>query len=142
MSIQNWSIYRNISLDLRYQNNSAMKTKQLILSVLCLILIPASLWARKEIGYVEDKWSIEGNRSVSDSPTMSIDNNIIYIASDKELVNLCITIKDLSGKILYTETATVSSGIEYPVSVTDLPQGEYLISIVQGDRYIVGIFVK
>lgn len=119
-----------------------MKAKVIILSLLCCILIPTSLWARKDIGYIEDKWSEDGNRSVTHSPTMSIDNNIIYIASEKELVNLCITIKDLSGNILYTETATVSSGIEYPVSVTDLPQGEYLISIVQGEKYIVGIFVK
>lgn len=119
-----------------------MKVKMIILSLLCCLLFPTSLWARKDIRYVEDSWKDEDNRSAFQSPSMSIDNNVIYIASDKELVDLCITIKDLSGNIVYNETATVLSGVEYPVSVNDLPQGEYLISISQGKRYIVGIFVK
>lgn len=121
-----------------------MKTKKIILILLCFLVIPISLSARRTITEIQNIWndSIDEDRSIPSSPSITIDENNLYIFSEKQLDDLCITIKDLSGNIVYTETANVSSEIEYHVSISTLPKGEYYISVAQGYKHITGIFAN
>lgn len=116
-----------------------MKIKRLIVGLMLLALIPFNVFSI----HVSDKnWGKVDNRSIPSIPTLSQDDNAIYIYSDKELDNLCIEIKDLSGEIVYSTVATVAAGTEYPTSITSLPEGDYLFVITQGRKYIVGNFTK
>lgn len=116
-----------------------MKLKGFILGLLCFTLVPTSIFS---INVTDKNWGREDDRSISSKPTLSQDDNAIYIYSDKELEDLSIQIKDLSGNIVYSTIATVPAGIEYPTAIGTLPQGDYLFVIAQGSKYIVGHFTK
>lgn len=117
-----------------------MKLKGLILGLICCTLVPTNILS---INVTDKNWGDLDNRSaISSEPTLSQDDNAIYIYSDKELEDLSIQIKDLSGNIVYSTIATVPAGIEYPTAIGTLPQGDYLFVIAQGSKYIVGHFTK
>lgn len=116
-----------------------MKLKGFILGIVCFTLMPINVFS---INVTNKNWGDLDDRSISSEPTLSQDDNAIYIYSDKELEDLSIQIKDLSGNIVYSTIATVPAGIEYPTAIGTLPQGEYLFVIAQGSKYIVGHFTK
>lgn len=116
-----------------------MKLKALILGLLCFTLMPTNILS---INVTDKNWGDLDNRSISSAPVLSQDDNAIYIYSDKELDNLCIEIKDLSGEVIYSTVVTVPAGTEYPTSIESLPEGDYLFVITQGRKYIVGNFTK
>ncbi len=117
-----------------------MKLKGFILSLVCLTLIPISTSA---IEITIKNWGEADDRSViSSEPVLSQDEDAIYIYSRKQLDNLSIEIKDLSGNVVYSTVVTIPAGTEYPTSITSLPEGEYLFTITKGRSYIVGYFTK
>lgn len=117
-----------------------MKLKGFILGVILFTLIPTSICAI----HVSDKnWGRADDRSViSSEPVLSQDEDAIYIYSRKQLDNLSIEIKDLSGNVVYSTVVTIPAGTEYPTSITSLPKGECLFTITKGQNYIVGYFTK
>lgn len=117
-----------------------MKLKGFILSLVCLALIPINTSA---IEVTIKNWGKLDDRSViSSEPVLSQDENAIYIYSRRQLDNLSIEIKDLSGNVVYSTVVTIPAGTEYPTSITSLPEGEYLFTITKGQNYIVGYFTK
>ena len=124
----------------KLKHKSAMKLKGFILSLVCLTLIPISTSA---IEITIKNWGEADDRSViSSEPVLSQDEDAIYIYSRKQLDNLSIEIKDLSGNVVYSTVVTIPAGTEYPTSITSLPEGEYLFTITKGRSYIVGYFTK
>lgn len=116
-----------------------MKLKGFILSLI-IILIPSSVLP---INITNKNWGREDDRSViSSEPVLSQDEDAIYIYSRRQLDNLSIEIKDLSGNVVYSTVVTIPAGTEYPTSITSLPEGEYLFTITKGQNYIVGYFTK
>lgn len=116
-----------------------MKLKGFILSLI-IILIPSSVLP---INITNKNWGREDDRSViSSEPVLSQDEDAIYIYSRRQLDNLSIEIKDLSGNVVYSTVVTIPAGTEYPTSITSLPEGEYLFTITKGHSYIVGYFTK
>lgn len=116
-----------------------MKLKGFILGLLFLTLTSANVFS---INYTDKNWGDLDNRSLSSEPILSQDDNAIYIYSEKQLDNLSIEIKDLSGNVVYSTVTTVPAGIAYPNSITTLPKGEYLFTITQGNNYIIAYFIK
>lgn len=118
-----------------------MKLKCFLLGVICLILIPTNLFSISLIG---KNWNTsEDDRSLPSEPILSQDDNAIYIYSEKQLDNLCIEIKDLStNEVVYSTVATIPTDTEYATSITSLPKGEYLFTITQRSKYMVGYFIK
>lgn len=117
-----------------------MKLKRLILGIISLTLIPINILS---INVTDKNWGDIDNRSViSSEPVLSQDEDAIYIYSRRQLDNLSIEIKDLSGNVVYSTVVTIPAGTEYPTSITSLPEGEYLFTITKGQNYIVGYFTK
>lgn len=117
-----------------------MKIKGFILSLMCILMIPSNLLS---INITNKNWGRADDRSViSSEPVLSQDEDAIYIYSRKQLDNLSIEIKDLSGNVVYSTVVTIPAGTEYPTSITSLPEGEYLFTITKGRSYIVGYFTK
>ena len=75
----------------------------------------------------EQSWEEEEDRSIISSPTLSIDENNIYIHSNKLLDGLNVKIINIKGNVLYNDIITVSSEIEYPIFIRYLSQKEIII---------------
>ena len=88
----------------------------------------------------EQSWEEEEDRSIISSPTLSIDENNIYIHSNKLLDGLNVKIINIKGNVLYNDIITVSSEIEYPISIDFLLNGDYKIFISKGNNYLIGYF--
>ena len=88
---------------------------------------------------IEDGWNIEDERSISFAPQLSIDEQNIYIYSEKELNDLEVIIKDSLGNVIYYNVTTVSGYTTYPILIDNWNKGKYTIQIKKGSRYMQGI---
>ena len=110
----------------------------------CMMFIPLQLSADENstVISVEDKWDkeLDGDRSLSSSPSLFKDVNFVYVYSEKQLDNLTIGITDMQGNVYHQEVTTVPAGMYYAISIESLPEGQYYLSIYQGSNYMIGTF--
>ena len=110
----------------------------------CMMFIPLQLSADENstVISVEDKWDkeLDGDRSLSSSPSLFKDVNFVYVYSEKQLDNLTIGITDMQGNVYHQEVTTVPAGMYYAISIESLPEGQYYLSIYQGSNYMIGLF--
>ena len=114
-----------------------MKTAVLVLTAF-LLLFPYKLMAENKVISIEDGWNIEDERSISFAPQLSIDEQNIYIYSEKELNDLEVIIKDSLGNVIYYNVSTVSECTTYPIDITDFRKGYYTIQIIEASNYLIG----
>ena len=115
-----------------------MKNAVLVLTAF-LLLFPYKLMAENKVISIEDGWNIENDRSISLAPQLSIDEQNIYIYSEKELNDLEVIIKDSLGNVIYYNVTTVSEYTTYPINITDFRTGNYTIQMIEKYNYIKGI---
>ena len=112
----------------------------------CMMFIPLQLSADENstVISVEDIWDkeLDGDRSLSSSPSLFKDVNFVYVYSEKQLDNLTIGITDMQGNVYHQEVTTVPAGMYYAISIESLPEGQYYLCIYQGSNYMIGIFSK
>ena len=104
-----------------------MKKRSFILGLVFLMFVSSVVYPNR-VKDTEQSWEEEEDRSIISSPTLSIDENNIYIHSNKLLDGLNVKI------------ITVSSEIEYPISIDFLLNGDYKIFISKGNNYLIGYF--
>ena len=100
-----------------------MKKRSFILGLVFLMFVSSVVYPNR-VKDTEQSWEEEEDRSIISSPTLSIDENNINI----------------KGNVLYNDIITVSSEIEYPISIDFLLNGDYKIFISKGNNYLVGYF--
>ena len=115
-----------------------MKNAVLVLTAF-LLLFPYKLMAENKVISIEDGWDIENDRSISFVPQLSIDEQNIYIYSEKELNDLEVIIKDSLGNVIYYNVTTVSEYTTDPILIDNWNKGEYTIQLKKGSRYMQGI---
>jgi hypothetical protein len=115
-----------------------MKNAVLVLTAF-LLLFPYKLMAENKVISIEDGWDIENDRSISFVPQLSIDEQNIYIYSEKELNDLEVIIKDSLGNVIYYNVTTVSEYTTYPILIDNWNKGEYTIQLKKGSSYMQGI---
>jgi len=115
-----------------------MKNAVLVLTAF-LFLFPYKLMAENKVISIEDGWDIENDRSISFVPQLSIDEQNIYIYSEKELNDLEVIIKDSLGNVIYYNVTTVSEYTTYPILIDNWNKGEYTIQLKKGSSYMQGI---
>ena len=115
-----------------------MKNAVLVLTAF-LFLFPYKLMAENKVISIEDGWDIENDRSISFAPQLSIDEQNIYIYSEKELNDLEVIIKDSLGNVIYYNVTTVSEYTTYPILIDNWNKGEYTIQLKKGSSYMQGI---
>lgn len=118
-----------------------MRIKLLILVFLMSLLSFAE--AKEDVKTVQENWwqTEEIDRSFT-SPYLSMDDESIYIYSEKQLDDVYIAITNNNGCVFYAEIVNIPAGRDYAVSIETLPEGEYSITLMQGNKYIIGEFVK
>ena len=102
-----------------------------------LLLFPYKLMAENTFVSIEDKWNTTNDRSILFTPQLSIDEQNIYIYSEKELNDLEV-IKDSLGNIIYYNVVTISEYTTYPIVINELNKGEYTIQIKKESSYTTG----
>lgn len=117
-----------------------MNAKSLIVGLILFMSVPLNVLSI-ELTDNEAGWD-GGHRSISSSPSLSIDGNTLYIYSHKQLDNLRVQIKDLAGNLICSEVITVLSGAEYPISLDAIPSGDYQVLLTQGDNSLIENFTK
>ena len=115
-----------------------MKNIVLVLAAF-LLLFPYKLMAENKVISIEDGWDIENDRSISFVPQLSIDEQNIYIYSEKELNDLEVIITDSLGNVIYYNVTAVSEYTTYPINITDFRTGNYTIQMIEKYNYIKGI---
>lgn len=117
-----------------------MKHFRITFLVLVMFMATAKVFAEeKNIEVNKAHWH-QDLRSVSYVPTITHDGNMFYIYSNMDIENLHIVIKDTAGTILYSNTVTVSSTQPYFFIVEDMSEGEFVIELTHGDKYLYGYF--
>ena len=125
-----------------------MKKRSFILGLVFLMFVSSVVYPNR-VKDTEQSWEEEEDRSIISSPTLSIDENNIYIHSNKLLDGLNVKIINIKGNVLYNDIITVSSEIEYPFSCNDftasnakvtLKYTHYKIFISKGNNYLIGYF--
>ena len=114
-----------------------MKNIVLVLAAF-LLLFPYKLMAENKVISIEDGWDIENDRSIS-FVQLSIDEQNIYIYSEKELNDLEVIITDSLGNVIYYNVTAVSEYTTYPINITDFRTGNYTIQMIEKYNYIKGI---
>ena len=110
-----------------------MKKRSFILGLVFLMFVSSVVYPNR-VKDTEQSWEEEEDRSIISSPTLSIDENNIYIHSNKLLDGLNVKIINIKGNVLYNDI------IEYPISIDFLLNGDYKIFISKGNNYLVGYF--
>lgn len=116
-----------------------MKMRSFILGLMFLMFVPSIMYPNR-MKDTEQSWEEEEDRSIISSPMLFIDENNIYIYSDKLLDGIDVKIIDMNGNVLYNDKVTVSAEIEYPIPVEFLLNGDYEIFISKGNNYLIGYF--
>ena len=109
-----------------------MKKRSFILGLVFLMFVSSVVYPNR-VKDTEQSWEEEEDRSI-------ISENNIYIHSNKLLDGLNVKIINIKGNVLYNDIITVSSEIEYPISIDFLLNGDYKIFISKGNNYLVGYF--
>lgn len=103
----------------------------------------SALWASDEVVIKDINWNEDTDRSISDVPSVTIQNNILYITTEKHLENLSIKIQDLSGNtIIQQDNIIIPADETYSIYIGNLPESDYLFSLMQDEKYIIYSFTK
>lgn len=82
-----------------------------------------------------------GTRSLSVAPTVTYEGSIVHVYySDYLLEDLQITVKDLSGNVVYSSTVSVSYNEPYSFILNNVDSGEYEIELSYGTNLFYGYF--
>lgn len=118
-----------------------MKTKRLIVILCCLVQVLFGTVAYAEKIPVNKNWKeVDGERSLSSSPILMKEGNMLLIQSDKVLENLFIAITSEDGRQVYLELSNVTVDTAYVIPIDLLPAGNYCITVMQGANYVIGYF--
>ncbi|MDE6800855.1 MAG: DUF3244 domain-containing protein [Phocaeicola sp.] len=90
---------------------------------------------------VKENWTNEiDNRSLSSCPTLIKEGSTLFVLTDGILENISIAITSVDGEQVYVELNHVTVDMEYAIPVDLLPAGDYLITVRQGSKYVMGWF--
>lgn len=118
-----------------------MKTKRLIVILCCLVQVLFGTVVYAEKIPVNKNWEDTLDvRSLSSSPILMKEGNMLLIQSDKVLENLFIAITSEDGRQVYLELPNVTVDTAYVIPIDLLPAGNYCITVMQGANYVIGYF--
>lgn len=117
--------------------------KKILMSLFIGVITISPLWAESHITIEQDRWNPDTDRSISNVPSVTIQNDILYIATEKQLENVSIEIQDLSGNtVMQQANIMIPSDNVHSLYIGNLPEGDYLFILTQGKKYIVYSLIK
>ena len=101
-----------------------------IITIFILLLTVSTTLLSKEKKESRHTWEDVEYNSIS----ATIDENILYIFSDKQYENLDIQIQDLDGAVVYTNKVSLQAGIEFITLVPNLSKETYQMTLTANDQ--------
>lgn len=114
-----------------------MVKKVLFLLIPLLSVAFQPMNADNKIKDPETEWSDENERSLPSVPTLSIDEQNLYIHSSVELTNLDVCIRDSYGNIAYSGSHNIPASGLAVIPVASFSEGEYTLYINEGSKYVI-----
>lgn len=114
--------------------------KQIILSLLLCLLITINMQAQAQLSEGH-YWEETTDRSQTIF-SLSIENDILHISSNKTINNITVSIKDTTGNIIYQEEIQIHADQSYSIYLGQLQSGTYIVELQKGDNYMVRTFDK
>lgn len=117
--------------------------KKIVMSLFISVATIYTLWATDAVTVKDIDWNERTDRSISSIPSVTIQNDMLYITTEKQLENLSIEIQDLSGDIIIQQANIMIPANEtYSIYIGNLPESDYLFSLMQDEKYIIYSFIK
>jgi hypothetical protein len=101
-----------------------------IITIFILLLTVSTTLLSKEKKESRHSWEEIEYNSIS----ATIDENILYIFSDKQCENLDIQIQDLDGAVVYTNKVSLQVGVEFMIPVSNLLKEAYQIVLTLNEK--------
>ncbi len=118
-----------------------MKMKRFVVSLCCLVSTSFSAMVCAENIPMNKNWEETlGARSLSSCPILIKEGSTLFVLTDGILENISIAITSVDGEQVYVELNHVTVDMEYAIPVDLLPAGDYLITVRQGSKYVMGWF--
>ena len=114
-----------------------MNNKALFLMILLLFSTSQTMNADNKVSNPKQEWDDENERSLPSVPTLSIDEQNLYIRSSVELTKLDVCIRDSYGNIVYSSTLAIQAGGTAMIPVASFSEGEYTLYINEGSKYVI-----
>ena len=118
-----------------------MVKKVLFLLIPLLSVAFQPMNADNKIKDPETEWDDENDRSLPSVPTLSIDEQNLYIRSSVELTNLDVCIRDSYGNIVYSDNHSIPTGGIAVIPVASFSKGEYTLCINEGSKYVIATII-
>lgn len=117
--------------------------KKILMSLFISVITISTLWAEGRVTIEQDCWDPDANRSISNVPSVTIQNDMLYITTEKQLENISIEIQDLSGNtVMQQANIMIPSDNAHSLYIDNLPEGDYLFILTQGEKYIIYSLIK
>ncbi|RHJ82542.1 DUF3244 domain-containing protein [Parabacteroides sp. AM08-6] len=111
-----------------------------------LILVMCGMFCSQMIfaDYVLTKgqWSTQDVRSfVPAPPKASIEGNVLTVHFINPLADLTVQITDnQTGQVIYNETISSATAANYPITLSNVENGNYTLTFTHALGYLTGIF--
>lgn len=115
--------------------------KRFIVTLVCFAFVGLGEMAYAETIPTKEDWSNDiDSRSLSSCPTLIKEGSTLFILTNEVLENVSIAITSVDGGQIYVDLNHVTVDMEYVIPVDLLPAGDYLITVRQGNKYVMGWF--
>lgn len=116
--------------------------KRLLLICMSLLFAMGS-WAEgkgEPIPVNQEKDDPIDKRSLVIAPTASHDSNTIYVSSDIYVEAMQVTVEDLAGGLIYSNSITLFAGQYHSFVLGNVEEGEYIIRFSNSQGNFYGYF--
>jgi hypothetical protein len=115
--------------------------KRLLSTCFCILLCLGIKAEEVNITLTHHEDGDIGTRSLSIVPTATHDANTVHIYYDGYLLtNVQVTVKDLSGNMVYSNVVNVSYDQPYSFTFNNVESGEYKIELSYENKLLYGYF--
>lgn len=117
--------------------------KKVLMSLFISVVTISTLWASDEVVIKDINWNEDTDRSISGVPSVTIQNDILYVITEKHLENLSIEIQNLSGNtIIQQDNIMIPADETFSIYIGNLPENDYLLIMRQEKKYVIFSFIK
>lgn len=117
--------------------------KKLALSLLLCLFSFLYICAEEKLQKEVEEWDVKDERSLVGGPEVILSDGFLCITAYNSLDALSIEIQTLTGETVWSvQNIVLSTGEQYPISINELPSGEYIVTLREGSNYAVYYLTK
>lgn len=116
-----------------------MKMKKFI-TILLATIVSVAFFSIEAKTNDKDNWNNKVNRSIS--LYINIEENDLYIHSDKQYDQVNLQVIDANGFIIYVDLINIPVEEALIISLPDLPEGDYQVILSKNNQPVVWYITK